>query len=162
MPQNIGDQTSEAQLVTRLTHWGFAWSILEMFSGVQTWCAKSPDEIYQSVVLKKEKPMFLYNLPTEVANVLSGCYEYEFRDHSLMLDILQSFEMFLYISFVYSNFLFLTRSALHMHTYMNKPYMICSFTDGLRRSEMYNSRIDPNDKLEVTHERWQRKIADIK
>ena len=53
---------------------------------------------------------------------------------------------FLYISFVYSNFLFLTRSALHMHTYMNKPYMICSFTDGLRRSEMYNSRIDPNDK----------------
>ncbi|VAH08727.1 unnamed protein product [Triticum turgidum subsp. durum] len=144
MPQNIGDQTSEAQLVTRLTHWGFAWSILEMFSGVQTWCAKSPDEIYQSVVLKKEKPRFLYNLPTEVANVLSGCYE------------------FLYISFVYSNFLFLTRSALHMHTYMNKPYMICSFTDGLRRSEMYNSRIDPNDKLEVTHERWQRKIADIK
>ncbi|KAM3372279.1 hypothetical protein ACQJBY_019267 [Aegilops geniculata] len=144
MPQNIGDQTSEAQLVTRLTHWGLAWSILEMFSGIQTWCAKSPDEIYQSVVLKKEKPMFLYNLPTEVANVLSGCYE------------------FLYISFVYSNFLFLTRSALHMHTYMNKPYMICSFTDGLRRSEMYNSRIDPNDKLEVTHECWQCKIADIK
>ncbi|KAM3314134.1 hypothetical protein ACQJBY_033159 [Aegilops geniculata] len=90
MPQNI--QTSEAQLVTRLTHWGFAWSILEMFSGVQTWCAKSPDEIYQSVVLKKEKLMFMYNLPTEVANVLSGCYEYDFRDHSLMLDILQSFE----------------------------------------------------------------------
>ncbi|XBI28667.1 hypothetical protein VPH35_052836 [Triticum aestivum] len=92
MPQNIGDQTSEAQLVTRLTRWGFACSILEMFSGVQTWCAKSPDEIYQSVVLKKEKPMFLYNLPTEVANVLSGCYEYDFQDHSLMLDILQSFE----------------------------------------------------------------------
>ena len=92
MPQNIGDQTSEAQLVTRLTRWGFPCSILEMFSGVQTCSAKSPDEIYQSVVLKKEKPMFLYNLPTEVANVLSGCYEYEFRVHSLMLDILQSFE----------------------------------------------------------------------
>ncbi|KAM3332492.1 hypothetical protein ACQJBY_027970 [Aegilops geniculata] len=92
MPQNIGDQTSEAQLVTRLAHWGFAWSILEIFSGVQTWCAKSPDEIYQSVVLKKEKSMFPYNLPTEVANVLSGCYGYDFWDHSLMLDILQSFE----------------------------------------------------------------------
>jgi hypothetical protein len=91
MPQNIGDQTSEAQLVTRQTHWGFACSILEMFSGVQPW-RKSPDEIYQSVVLKKEKPIFPYNLPTEVENVLSGCYEYEFRDRSLMSDISQSFE----------------------------------------------------------------------
>ena len=88
----IGDQTSEAQLVTRLTHWGFAWSILEMFSGVQTWCAKSPDEIYQSVVLKKEKPIFPYNLPAEVENVLSSCFEYDFRDRPLMSDILQAFE----------------------------------------------------------------------
>ncbi|XBH63657.1 hypothetical protein VPH35_117584 [Triticum aestivum] len=92
MPQNIGDQTSEAQLVTRHTHWGFACSILEMFSGIQPWRAKSSDEIYQSAVVKKEKQIFPYNLHTEVENVLSGCFEYDFRDRSLMSYILQSFE----------------------------------------------------------------------
>lgn len=72
--------------------WGFACSILEMFSGVQPWRGKSPDEIYQLVVLKKEKPIFPYNLPVEVENVLSGCFEYDFRDRPLMSDILQAFE----------------------------------------------------------------------
>ena len=72
--------------------WGFACSILEMFSGVQPWRGKSPDEIYQLVVLKKEKPIFPYNLPAEVENVLSSCFEYDFRDRPLMSDILQAFE----------------------------------------------------------------------
>ncbi|KAM3297964.1 hypothetical protein ACQJBY_039762 [Aegilops geniculata] len=72
--------------------WGFACSILEMFTGVQPWRGKSPDEIYQLVVLKKEKPIFPYNLPAEVENVLSSCFEYDFRDRPLMSDILQAFE----------------------------------------------------------------------
>ncbi|KAM3215019.1 hypothetical protein ACQJBY_067148 [Aegilops geniculata] len=72
--------------------WGFACSILEMFTGVQPWRGKSPDEIYQLVVLKKEKPIFPYNLPVEVENVLSSCFEYDFRDRPLMSDILQAFE----------------------------------------------------------------------
>lgn len=72
--------------------WGFACSILEMFSGVQPWRGKSPDEIYQLVVLKKEKPIFPYNMPPEIENVLSGCFEYDFRDRPLMADILLAFE----------------------------------------------------------------------
>nr|QJW39074.1 outer chloroplast membrane kinase KOC1-7B [Triticum aestivum] len=72
--------------------WGFACSILEMFTGVQPWRGKSPDEIYQLVVLKKEKPIFPYNLPAEVENVLPSCFEYDFRDRPLMSDILQAFE----------------------------------------------------------------------
>jgi serine/threonine protein kinase len=72
--------------------WGFACSILEMFSGVQPWRGKSPDEIYQLVVLKKEKPIFPYNMPPEIENVLSGCFEYDFRDRPMMTDILHAFE----------------------------------------------------------------------
>lgn len=72
--------------------WGFACSILEMFSGVQPWRGKSPDEIYQFVVLKKEKPIFPYNMPPEIENVLSGCFEYDFRDRPMMTDILHAFE----------------------------------------------------------------------
>lgn len=72
--------------------WGFAWSILEMLSGIQPWRGKSPDEVYQLVVLKKEKPIFPYNLPPAIENVLSGCFEYDFRDRPQMTDILDAFE----------------------------------------------------------------------
>ncbi|KAL6874083.1 hypothetical protein ACP4OV_014165 [Aristida adscensionis] len=72
--------------------WGFACSILEMLSGIQPWRGKSPDEIYQLVVLKKEKPIFPYSLPPDIENILSGCFEYDFRDRPLMKDILQAFE----------------------------------------------------------------------
>ncbi|XP_052159094.1 E3 ubiquitin-protein ligase KEG isoform X1 [Oryza glaberrima] len=72
--------------------WGFACSILEMLSGIQPWRGKSPDEVYQLVVLKKEKPIFPYNLPPAIENVLSGCFEYDFRDRPQMTDILDAFE----------------------------------------------------------------------
>ena len=72
--------------------WGFACSILEMLSGIQPWRGKSPDEIYQLVVLKKEKPMFPYSLPPGVESVLSGCFEYDFRNRPSMKDILHAFE----------------------------------------------------------------------
>ncbi|KAI4979846.1 hypothetical protein ZWY2020_016599 [Hordeum vulgare] len=68
--------------------------LVEFFSpcGVQPWRGKSPHEIYQLVVLKKEKPIFPYNLPAKVEIVFSGCFEYDFRDRPLMSDILQAFE----------------------------------------------------------------------
>uniref|UniRef100_A0A0E0E463 Protein kinase domain-containing protein n=1 Tax=Oryza meridionalis TaxID=40149 RepID=A0A0E0E463_9ORYZ len=72
--------------------WSFACSILEMLSGIQPWRGKSPDEVYQLVVLKKEKPIFPYNLPPAIENVLSGCFEYDFRDRPQMTDILDAFE----------------------------------------------------------------------
>ena len=72
--------------------WGFACSILEMLSGIQPWRGKSADEIYQLVVLKKEKPIFPYILPPDIENVLSGCFEYDFRKRPLMKDILHAFE----------------------------------------------------------------------
>jgi serine/threonine protein kinase len=59
--------------------WGFACSVLEMLSGIQPGRGKSADEIYQLVVSKKEKPMFPYSLPPDIENMLSGCFEYDFR-----------------------------------------------------------------------------------
>jgi serine/threonine protein kinase len=72
--------------------WGFACSILEMLSGIQPWRGKSPEEIYQMVVLKKEKAIFPCSLPPDIENILSGCFEYDFRDRPLMKDILHAFE----------------------------------------------------------------------
>ncbi|CAN6220672.1 unnamed protein product [Urochloa humidicola] len=72
--------------------WGFACSILEMLSGIQPWRGKSPDEIYHLVVVKKEKPIFPYSLPPDIENVLSGCFEYDFRNRPSMKDILHAFE----------------------------------------------------------------------
>lgn len=72
--------------------WGFACSILEMLSGIQPWRGKAADEIYQLVVLKKEKPIFPCRLPPDIENVLSGCFEYDFRNRPLMKDILHAFE----------------------------------------------------------------------
>ncbi|KAK8630078.1 hypothetical protein V6N13_078889 [Hibiscus sabdariffa] len=46
--------------------WGFGCSIVEMLSGVQPWFEKSIPEIYQSVVIKKEKPRIPEVLPVFV------------------------------------------------------------------------------------------------
>lgn len=72
--------------------WGFGCSIVEMLTGVQPWCGRSIEEIYQSVVIKQEKPLIPSGLPPEVENVLNGCFEYDLRNRPLMVDILQAFE----------------------------------------------------------------------
>ena len=72
--------------------WGFGCSIVEMLTGVQPWCGRSIEEIYQSVVIKQEKPHIPSGLPPEVENVLNGCFEYDLRNRPLMVDILQAFE----------------------------------------------------------------------
>ncbi|XP_073001592.1 protein KINASE OF THE OUTER CHLOROPLAST MEMBRANE 1 [Typha latifolia] len=72
--------------------WGFGCSIVEMLTGIQPWRGKSADEIYQLVVIKKEKPNIPSGLPPEVEDVLFGCFEYDLRNRPLMTDILRAFE----------------------------------------------------------------------
>ncbi|XP_031279542.1 E3 ubiquitin-protein ligase KEG-like [Pistacia vera] len=72
--------------------WGFACSIVEMLTGVQPWCGKSVDEIYDAVVRKQEKPCIPSGLPPPIVNVLLGCFEYDFRSRPLMTDILRVFK----------------------------------------------------------------------
>ncbi|XP_058115573.1 uncharacterized protein LOC131258338 [Magnolia sinica] len=72
--------------------WGFGCSIVEMLSGAQPWCGKSAEEIYHLVVTKQEKPNVPSGLPPVIENVVSGCFEYDFRNRPLMADILQAFK----------------------------------------------------------------------
>ncbi|KAE8724286.1 Kinase superfamily protein isoform 2 [Hibiscus syriacus] len=72
--------------------WGFGCSIVEMLTGVQPWFEKSIEEIYQSVVIKKEKPQIPSGLPPAVENVINGCFEYDLRNRPLVSDILLAFE----------------------------------------------------------------------
>ncbi|KAJ8755123.1 hypothetical protein K2173_018921 [Erythroxylum novogranatense] len=72
--------------------WGFGCSIVEMLTGVQPWFGKSSDEIYQSVVIKHEKPQVPVGLPPDVENVIIGCFEYDLRNRPLVKDILYAFE----------------------------------------------------------------------
>ncbi|CAI0416637.1 unnamed protein product [Linum tenue] len=71
--------------------WGFGCSIVEMLTGVQPWCGKSVEEIYDLVVKKHKKPTIPEGLPPPVENVLRGCFEYDFRNRPLMTDILHVF-----------------------------------------------------------------------
>ncbi|GAB2284924.1 hypothetical protein Dimus_019377 [Dionaea muscipula] len=74
--------------------WGFGCSILEMLTGIQPWSGRSIQQIYQSVVLNQEKPPIPSGLPLEIENLLSGCFEYDFRYRPLMSDILKVFKSF--------------------------------------------------------------------
>nr|AMM42822.1 LRR-RLK [Vernicia fordii] len=72
--------------------WGFGCSMVEMLTGVQPWFGKSIEEIYQSVVIKKEKPQIPSGLPPAVENVIKGCFEYDLRNRPLMEDIISAFQ----------------------------------------------------------------------
>lgn len=72
--------------------WGFGCSIVEMLTGVRPWFGKSIKEIYESVVMRGEKPQIPSGLPPAVQNILYSCFEYDFRHRPLMTDILQVFE----------------------------------------------------------------------
>ncbi|CAL9075433.1 unnamed protein product [Musa textilis] len=72
--------------------WGFGCSIVEMLSGIQPWRGRSPDEIYQLVVIKKEKPKIPHGLPPKMEDILHGCFEDDFRNRPLMKDILHAFK----------------------------------------------------------------------
>ncbi|KAF8393167.1 hypothetical protein HHK36_021408 [Tetracentron sinense] len=72
--------------------WGFSCSIVEMLTGVRPWCGKSVEEIHHSVAIKQEKPHIPSGLPPAVRNVVSGCFEYDFRNRPLIADILHAFK----------------------------------------------------------------------
>ncbi|XP_057968565.1 E3 ubiquitin-protein ligase KEG-like [Malania oleifera] len=72
--------------------WGFGCSIVEMLTGIQPWFGRSIEEMYQSVVIKQEKPDVPSGLPPAVENVLNGCFEYDLRNRPLLADFLQAFE----------------------------------------------------------------------
>ncbi|KAJ0091537.1 hypothetical protein Patl1_12481 [Pistacia atlantica] len=79
--------------------WGFACSIVEMLTGVQPWCGKSVDEIYDAVVRKQEKPFIPSGLPITIENFLRDCFEYDFRSRPPMTDILRVFKRTLAIGY---------------------------------------------------------------
>ncbi|XP_022714811.1 E3 ubiquitin-protein ligase KEG-like isoform X2 [Durio zibethinus] len=72
--------------------WGFGCSVVEMLTGVPPWFGKSIEEIYYSVVIKKEKPCYPSGLPLAVENVINGCFQYDLRNRPLVSDILLAFE----------------------------------------------------------------------
>lgn len=72
--------------------WGFGCSIMEMLTGIQPWCGNSVDEIYKSVVKRREIPHIPDGLPPALENVICGCFEYDFRNRPLMADILWAFK----------------------------------------------------------------------
>lgn len=72
--------------------WGFGCSIIEMLTGLPPWFGKSIEELYQSVVIKKEKPVLPSGFPPAVEKVISGCFEYDLRNRPMIADILSAFE----------------------------------------------------------------------
>lgn len=72
--------------------WGFGCCFVEMLTGVQPWSGKSIEEIYHSVVIKREKLHIPSGLPPAIEGVISGCFEYDLRNRPLLVDILQVFE----------------------------------------------------------------------
>ncbi|XP_068302783.1 protein KINASE OF THE OUTER CHLOROPLAST MEMBRANE 1-like isoform X1 [Pyrus communis] len=72
--------------------WGFGCCFVEMLTGIQPWFGGSIEEIYHSVVIKQEKPPVPSGLPPAVENVISGCFEYDFRNRPSMDDIIHAFE----------------------------------------------------------------------
>lgn len=79
--------------------WGYGCSILEMLTGDQPWCGRSVQQIYRAVVLNREKPQIPNGLPYDIENVLSGCFEFDFRNRPLMTDILQALKRLVLVAF---------------------------------------------------------------
>ncbi|KAM7256702.1 hypothetical protein ACFE04_012443 [Oxalis oulophora] len=72
--------------------WGFGCCIVEMLTGFPPWFGASIEEIYHSVVIKKEKPRIPSGLPPAVENIIRGCFEYDLRNRPLISDISHVFK----------------------------------------------------------------------
>eukprot|EP00271_Cylindrocystis_brebissonii_P014051 TRINITY_DN34_c0_g1_i1.p1 TRINITY_DN34_c0_g1~~TRINITY_DN34_c0_g1_i1.p1 ORF type:complete len:726 (+),score=140.63 TRINITY_DN34_c0_g1_i1:240-2417(+) len=59
--------------------WGFACAAIEMCTGISPWKGKQAAEIYEAVVLRREKPRLPLGLPVAVERVLQQCLEYDPR-----------------------------------------------------------------------------------
>ncbi|EFJ25729.1 hypothetical protein SELMODRAFT_52199, partial [Selaginella moellendorffii] len=60
--------------------WGYACSIVEMVTGKRPWEDKTPQEIYNLVVLKGDRPSVPSELPAAIQRVLEDCFEYDYRN----------------------------------------------------------------------------------
>ncbi|KAI5073535.1 hypothetical protein GOP47_0011548 [Adiantum capillus-veneris] len=72
--------------------WGFACSIIEMFTGVVPWHGHSPKEIFSLVVRKRETPKIPNGLPPAIKGVIRACFEYDYRKRPSFAEIVQAFE----------------------------------------------------------------------
>ncbi|KAL6512894.1 hypothetical protein OROHE_019684 [Orobanche hederae] len=63
-----------------------------MLTSVLPWFGKSIEELYQSVVVKQEKPQIPSGLHPALESVISGCFEYDLHNRPLMEDILSVFQ----------------------------------------------------------------------
>ncbi|RZC62005.1 hypothetical protein C5167_023750 [Papaver somniferum] len=50
------------------------------------------EEIFQSIYIKQEKPHLPICLPSALENILRGCFEYDFTEHPLMVNLLEAFK----------------------------------------------------------------------
>nr|VDD00465.1 unnamed protein product [Brassica oleracea] len=63
-----------------------------MLTGVQPWSGKSIDEIYNLVVIKREKLTIPNAIPPPLEKLLQGCFMYDLRSRPSMTDILHLFK----------------------------------------------------------------------
>ncbi|KAF3676222.1 Kinase superfamily protein isoform 2 [Capsicum annuum] len=132
--------------------WGFGCSIIEMLTGFPPWFGKSVQDIYRSVVINQEKPQLPGGLPTAIENVLNGCFEYDFRNRPLMVDILQAFESSknaVYTEGEWSNIVgtLSDKSKTRGFTtwYLSKDLL--EVGDAIRSRKMFNSRKSQDSAL---------------
>ncbi len=70
--------------------WAFACSIIEMITGEKPWNHVSPQDIFDAVVVRHQKPMVPSGLPPVVDKVLKACFEYDYRNRPAFGEILHA------------------------------------------------------------------------
>lgn len=76
---------------TETDAWGFAASMVEMVTGTRPWDGMTADEIYNTVVVRRQKPVLPGELPPAVSKVLKSCFEYDYRQRPSFKEILRAF-----------------------------------------------------------------------
>jgi hypothetical protein len=71
--------------------WAFACSIIEMITGEMPCNHFSPQDIFDAVVVRHQKPLVPSGLPPAVDRVLKACFEYDYRSRPTFGEILRAF-----------------------------------------------------------------------
>jgi serine/threonine protein kinase len=71
--------------------WAFACSIIEMITGEMPWNHFSPQDIFDAVVVRHQKPLVPSGLHPAVDRVLKACFEYDYRSRPTFGEILCAF-----------------------------------------------------------------------
>ncbi|KAH7447311.1 hypothetical protein KP509_01G101300 [Ceratopteris richardii] len=72
--------------------WGFACSIIEMFTGTMPWQGYSSKDIFSLVVKEREKPKIPNGFPPAIESILRRCFEYDYRNRPSFSEIIRAFE----------------------------------------------------------------------